>query len=54
MGRIQRVCGEKGTSPFPRTEFPAKANFAFKAVGVAPPLRILSYRESKSVVFRQG
>ncbi|MEK6727898.1 MAG: IS1634 family transposase [Candidatus Omnitrophota bacterium] len=36
-----------------RTEFPAKANLAFKAVGVAPPPRILSYQESKSVVSRQ-
>jgi transposase len=37
-----------------RTEFPAKANLAFKALGVAPPLRILSYQESPSVVSRQG
>jgi transposase len=37
-----------------RTEFPAKVNLAFKAVGVAPPPRILSYQESKSVVSRQG
>lgn len=37
-----------------RTEFPTKANLAFKAVGVAPPPRILSYQESKSVVVRQA
>jgi transposase len=37
-----------------RTEFPAKANLAFKAAGVAPPPRILSYQESRSVVSRQG
>jgi transposase len=37
-----------------RTEFPAKANLAFKAVGVAPPPRILSYQEFKGVVSRQG
>jgi transposase len=37
-----------------RTEFPAKANLAFKAVGVAPPLRIISYQENQSVVSRQG
>lgn len=37
-----------------RTEFPVKANLAFKAVGVAPPPRILSYQESPSVVSRQG
>jgi hypothetical protein len=36
------------------TEFPPKASLAFKAVGVAPPPRILSYQESKSVVSRQG
>jgi transposase len=37
-----------------RTEFPTKANLAFKAIGVAPPPRILSYQESPSVVSRQG
>jgi transposase len=37
-----------------RTEFPLKANLAFKAVGVAPPPRIISYQESQSVVSRQG
>jgi transposase len=37
-----------------RTEFPPKANLAFKAIGVAPPPRILSYQESPSVVSRQG
>jgi len=37
-----------------RTEFPVKANLAFKTTGVAPPERILSYQESKSVVSRQG
>lgn len=37
-----------------RTEFPTKANLAFKAVGVAPPPRILSYQEPQSVVSRQG
>lgn len=36
-----------------RTEFPAKANLAFKAAGIAPPPRILSYQESRSVVSRQ-
>jgi transposase len=37
-----------------RTEFPNKAHLAFKAAGVAPPPRIISYRESQSVVSRQG
>jgi len=37
-----------------RTEFPAKANLAFKATGVAPPSRILSYQESPSVVSHRG
>ena len=37
-----------------RTEFPQKAYLAFKAVGVAPPPRIISYQESQSVVSRQG
>lgn len=37
-----------------RTEFPAKAHLAFKALATAPPPRILSYRDSKTVVSRQG
>jgi len=37
-----------------RTEFPPKASLAFKAVGVAPPPRILSYQENRSVVSRHG
>jgi transposase len=37
-----------------RTEFPDKAHLGFKAVGIAPPSRILSYQESKNVVSRQG
>jgi len=37
-----------------RTELPQKAHLAFKAAGVAPPPRIISYREKESVVSRQG
>ena len=37
-----------------RTEFPPKAHLAFKAAGVAPPPRIISYQETQSVVSRQG
>lgn len=39
-----------------RTEFPSKAHLAFKAAGVAPPPRVLSYHESKArgVVSRQS
>jgi hypothetical protein len=37
-----------------RTEFPAKAHLAFKAAGVAPPPRIISYQQSQGVVSRQG
>ncbi|MCM8784603.1 MAG: IS1634 family transposase [Candidatus Omnitrophica bacterium] len=37
-----------------RTEFPPKANLAFKATGIAPPPRIISYKENPSVVSRQG
>jgi transposase len=33
-----------------RSEFPDKANLAFKAVGIAPPARILAYQETQSVV----
>ncbi len=36
-----------------RTEFPQKAHLAFKAAGIAPPPRIISYQESQSVVSRQ-
>ena len=37
-----------------RTEFPDKAHLAFKAAGVAPPPRIISYQQSQGVVSRQG
>jgi transposase len=37
-----------------RTEFPAKANLAFQALGVAPPPRIISYQKRQSVVSRQA
>jgi len=37
-----------------RTEFPQKAYLGFKAAGVAPPPRIISYQETPSVVSRQG
>lgn len=43
-----------------RTEFPNQAHLAFKATGVAPPPRILSYRKEKplyrdqNIVSRQG
>ena len=37
-----------------RTEFPPKANLAFKAAGVAPPARVISYKQKESVVSRQG
>ena len=33
-----------------RTEFPTKAHLAFKATGIAPPSRIISYQEKQSVV----
>jgi transposase len=36
-----------------RTEFPPKAHLAFKAVGVAPPPRIISYQERENLVSRQ-
>jgi hypothetical protein len=37
-----------------RTEFPDKAHLAFKAIGTAPPPRIISYQESESAVVRQA
>jgi transposase len=37
-----------------RTEFPQRAHLAFKAAGVAPPPRIISYQQSQGVVSRQG
>jgi len=37
-----------------RTEFPDKAHLAFKATGIAPPPRIISYQKTQSVVSRQG
>lgn len=33
-----------------RTEFPDKASLAFKAAGIAPPPRIISYQERQNVV----
>jgi len=33
-----------------RTEFPPKAHLAFKATGIAPPSRIISYQERQTVV----
>lgn len=37
-----------------RTEFPAQADIAFRATGVAPPPRVLSYQKLKSVVATSG
>lgn len=37
-----------------RTELPPKAHLAFKATGVAPPPRIISYQERENVVSSQG
>jgi len=37
-----------------RTEFPQRAHLAFKAKGIAPPPRIISYQKTQSVVSRQG